>query len=134
MPIGNAQADAVETARRVLYANPKTRDLALNALLEAAQVLLRKLGDQPNELKVEAIVSRSTGQARVDITWLGTFTQLDTEEVRRTTGILNDAADLAELEADMIAALKMREVEPGIASAILNDVRLVRESRKGGGH
>lgn len=95
--------------RLLLFAERLQRDSAvpvadLDTLLAAQQILARfeaAAGKNPETLMCAPIVS-PRGVARVDVTWLGKFVQVDAETARACATLLLENAAAAEIDVALV--------------------------------
>ena len=113
---------ALETLR---LAHPE-HDLVIR---EVQQILTRMNVPHENELTVTTLVSQRTGEAKLDVVWLGQLTQMSPEAARSTAWVLVEAASVAETEAVFMRFLRDRlEMTPPQAATLIADLRTHRES------
>lgn len=96
------------------------------AIREVQQVLSRLSTEKG--FSVTALVSQSTGEARLDIVWYGQLGQLTPADARATAWVLVEGAAVAEAEAALMRFLQERVgMQPPQAAAMVGQFRAYRD-------
>lgn len=95
-------------------------------LAEVAQISAR-LEAAPQEFSVTSVVSMTTGEARLDVTFHGQVAQVDPVKGREMAWMLLEGASIAEAEAMLVRFSRQKfGITEGQATALLNDLRSFR--------
>lgn len=99
------------------------------ALLEAAQVMKRLDDTGVETFRCWTLVSRATGDGKIDVVWHGALNQIDTKTAREIAWMLLQAATDAEAEAILMRFLTVKlQISQQIAAAVLGDFRQYRDA------
>lgn len=113
--------------RRIAGARQIVTEADDRLLAELAQMASR-LETASSDFTIANVVSQKTGEGRLDISWLGTLTQIDVTKAREIGWMFLEAASVAESEAGLMRFL---QEEIGItvdkAATLLGAFRRYRE-------
>lgn len=120
------RADRTRLLRDRLDRGGHLADGEAQLLDELAQMVAR-LEAAPHEFAVTSVVSRSTGEGKLDVAWHGMLAQIDPVKAREIAWMLLEAASIAEAEAMLVRFARDKiGISEGQGTALLNDLRAFR--------
>jgi hypothetical protein len=98
-------------------------------IARAVQICKRVEDGADQGFHVANVVSHRTGEAKLDVTWLGVVTQLEAVKAREIAWMLLEATAVAEAEASLVRFLHEKvEMPIEAAAGMLNEFRGYRKA------